>query len=126
MNKKTIFLFVNQQFHIRYFLQTNIYKNLAQNSRVIVLSPNSKNDIFLKKYRLDNVVFESLKYKEIKLYLSRRVMRFFSATRRYIYYSDLEAGTILLKEKFEKQKYANTGFINRVVKLRYIFFAKII
>tara|TARA_B100000989_G_C19525590_1_gene466685 strand:+ start:411 stop:1868 length:1458 start_codon:yes stop_codon:yes gene_type:complete len=82
MIKKNILIYVNDGFAIRYLLRSDIYKNLiSSNCNIIIVSHNSDEEYFKKKFSAHNVTLESCRVQEYERYRSKnklqRILRIF-------------------------------------------------
>lgn len=82
MVKKNILIYVNDGFAIRYLLRSDVYKNLlSSRHNLIILSHNSDEEYFKKKFSGPNVSIEACKVEEYTNFIKRnklqRILRIF-------------------------------------------------
>jgi hypothetical protein len=91
LNKKTIFLYVNQGFALRYLLRTDILRKLRELPvQIVILSHNSDEQTFQEAFEAENVIVEKFDYEACESYLKRNKlqrilisMRAFALNGRY-------------------------------------------
>jgi len=86
MNKKTILIYVNQGFAVRYLLRSDILNIIAGKvGRVIILSHNGDEDIFKKKFERENIIVEKARYEKYKAFFdSSKFLRLLVQFRSFI------------------------------------------
>jgi hypothetical protein len=71
VKKRCIFLYVNQGFAVRYFLRSGILKALRKSpARVVILSPNAREESFRKAFESENVIVEPFEQEVCDAYLA--------------------------------------------------------
>jgi len=124
---KTVFVFINLQYSVKYILQTAILDNLKnQFDQVVLITPNSKDKEFVSLYKDNNVFIEESNYKIIEKFQNRKINRFFVATRRFIYPKDCDFGTLDLKEKFQNKTIKHKKFSKKLFSYLSLYLAKIL
>ena len=85
---KTIFIYVNQGFSVRYLLRSSILKSLSNNShsnRIVILSHNGNEKVFIDAFASANVVVEKFKNEKYDEYLkNNRIQRIIKEFRAYV------------------------------------------
>ena len=56
--KKTVFIYANQGFAVRYILQSDIFTKLKDHVRIVILSHNADEKSFVKQFKSENVLIK--------------------------------------------------------------------
>ncbi len=122
MKKKTIFLYTNYGFSVRYLLRTDILKTLRESSaQVVILSPNGDEPLFRKSFESENVCVEKFNNEACESYLKKkRLQRTLITLRAYILNGKYDTRTIDLYRTVYKTPLdltKNNGYKVRVKRL---------
>ncbi len=91
VKKKTVFVYVNQGFAVRYFLRTSIFKALKEGpARIVILSPNAGEAAFRDQLESEDVIVEQFEQQACETYLKGsklqrliKQMRYFVLNGKY-------------------------------------------
>lgn len=86
MKGKTIFIYVNQGFTVRYLLRSSVLSSIRNKiSKVVVLSHNGNEEIFRKKFESQGVIVEQIRYEEYEAFInSKKLLRLLIQFRSFI------------------------------------------
>lgn len=110
MKKKTIFLYTNYGFTVRYLLRTNILKTLRESSaHVVILSPNGNEPLFRQNFESENVCVEKFNSEVYESYLNKtRLQRTFITLRAFVLNGKYDTTTVDLFRNVYKTPLART------------------
>ncbi len=115
MKKKTIFLYTNYGFAVRYLLRTDILKTLRESSaQVVILSPNGDEPLFRKSFESENISVEKFNNEAYESYLKKkRLQRTLISLRAYVLNGKYDTRTVDLYRTVYKtplDKTKNNGY----------------
>jgi len=96
MKDKTVFIYVNQGFAIRYLLRSSILPTLAENIRkVVILSHNGNEVSFKKAFESENIIVEQVKIEHYESHInSSKLLRLLIHLRSFILNGNANTKTI--------------------------------
>jgi hypothetical protein len=86
MKDKTVFIYVNQGFAIRYLLRSSVLKTIiSEINRIVILSHNGNETTFKKTFEKNNVIVEQVKFQEFESFInSSKLIRSLILLRSFI------------------------------------------
>ena len=96
MKSKTVFIYVNQGFTVRYLLGSNILKNITENvDQVVILSHNGDEKAFKEKFEGPRIKVEKARYEEYQSFISsKKLLRVLVQFRAFILNGSFNTKTI--------------------------------
>ena len=96
MKNKTIFIYVNQGFAVRYLLTSSILKTISEKvDRVVILSHNGDEEIFKKKFERQGVIVEKFRHEKYNSFFdSSSLLRLLVQFRAFILNGNYNTKTI--------------------------------
>ncbi len=96
IKKKTIFLYINQGFALRYFLRTDILKTIAKSStQVVIVSHNGDERSFRKTFESENVKVEKCNHEAYAQYRRKfRLHRILEGMRAFVLNGKYDTRTV--------------------------------
>ncbi|UCC95526.1 MAG: hypothetical protein JSW40_01945, partial [Candidatus Omnitrophota bacterium] len=93
--QQTIFIAIQQGFASRYLLRTDIFTTLKDSgAKIVILSPNTAEEYFVKEFAGENVFVEPLRIEEYRTYSERKLQRFLRQIRWYVMNEEMDLYTI--------------------------------
>lgn len=83
--QKVVLIYANQGFAVRYLLQTDIFKNLKKNYRIIILSHSGNEKAFTDQFKSEGVTIEQFAHEKCANWLKKnRIQRVLIALRAFL------------------------------------------
>jgi hypothetical protein len=121
---KTIFVVVQSGFMARYILRSGILETLKKSYRIVILSPNSHEEYFIREFKDENVHIEPLQTKLYEDYEKNHPFeRFLRQIRWYILPS---SSTVKLRRKSFLRNMIRSKNLKNILKAAVIWFLSLI
>lgn len=121
---KTVFVVVQNGFMARYILRSGILEILKKSYRVVILTPNSHEQYFIREFKDENVHIEPLQSKLYEEYEKKHpVERFLRQIRWYILPS---SSTVKLRRKSFLRNMIRSRNVKNISKAAVIWFLSLI
>jgi hypothetical protein len=106
--KKTVFIYANQGFAVRYILQSDIFTKLKDHVRIVILSHNADEKSFVKQFKSENVLIKKFFHERCAQWLkNKKIQKLFLEFRAFVLNGNYDTRTI---DDFRKIYLAQRGW----------------